>query len=163
MIAIENVRLFKECRSATRNARGPGASDGNGEVLSSWRAKPGTVPAGSSTHRRERGPGLWDRWLSAAAPRRGQFRSRAHFGSIPIPVAHVEISIDRAEYRWVREHGTLHVPDAHAQNDFPMLGSSGTFRTYLAAPLRQHGELVGGLFATTHRDASLHADANQTS
>src|SRR5262245_21310576 len=73
--------------------------------------------------------------------------ARAHFGSIPIPVAFVEISIDRAEYRWLRERGTLHVPDACAQSDFPMLGSSGTFRTYLAAPLRQHGEFIGGVFA----------------
>ena len=27
--------------------------------------------------------------------------------------------------RWMREHGTLHVPDVHAQNDFPMLVTSG--------------------------------------
>ena len=27
--------------------------------------------------------------------------------------------------RWIREHGTLHIPDVRAQNDFPMLGSAG--------------------------------------
>ena len=27
----------------------------------------------------------------------------------------------------MREHGTLHVPDVRAQNDFPMLGSVGGF------------------------------------
>src|SRR4029453_1628857 len=70
---------------------------------------------------------------------------RAHFGSIPS--GRVEISIDRLEYRWMREHGTLHVPDIRAQNDFPLLGSSGRWRTYLAAPLRQKGELVGILNA----------------
>ena len=47
----------------------------------------------------------------------------------------------------MREHGTLHVPDARAQNDFPMLGSAGSSRTYLAVPLRQQGELIGTLTA----------------
>ncbi len=47
----------------------------------------------------------------------------------------------------MREHGTLHIPDVRAQNDFPMLGSSGRWRTFLAAPLRQQGELVGLLHA----------------
>ena len=36
--------------------------------------------------------------------------SRAHFGSIP-DLAAIEISIDAPQYRWMREHGTLHVPD----------------------------------------------------
>src|SRR5688572_33189946 len=40
-----------------------------------------------------------------------------------------------------------HVPDVLAQNDFPTLGSTGIFRSYLAAPLCQHGEFIGGLFA----------------
>ena len=47
----------------------------------------------------------------------------------------------------MREHGTLHIPDVRAQNDFPMLGSAGNFRTFLAVPLRQQGELIGGLIA----------------
>ena len=51
------------------------------------------------------------------------------------------------EFRWMREHGTLHVPDARAQNDFPMLGSDGSWRTHLLVPLRQQGELIGRLFA----------------
>ena len=51
------------------------------------------------------------------------------------------------QYRWMREHGTLHIPDVRAQNDFPMLGSAGSLRTFLAAPLRQQGELIGTLVA----------------
>ncbi len=47
---------------------------------------------------------------------------RAHFG--PIPIGRVEISMDEPQYRWMREHGTLHIPDVRAQNDFPTLGSS---------------------------------------
>ena len=28
-------------------------------------------------------------------------------------------SIDEPQFRWMREHGTLHVPDVREQNDFP--------------------------------------------
>src|SRR4029453_4697655 len=70
---------------------------------------------------------------------------RAHFGLIPI--GRVEISVDEPQQRWMREHGTLHVPDVRAQNDFPMLGSAGGWRTFLAAPLRQQGDLIGTLNA----------------
>src|SRR5262249_23226526 len=35
--------------------------------------------------------------------------SRAHFG--PVAVTFVEQSIDRPHFRWMRDHGTLHVPD----------------------------------------------------
>ena len=36
---------------------------------------------------------------------------RAHFG--PIPITRVEISTDEPpHFRWMREHGTLHIPDA---------------------------------------------------
>jgi GAF domain-containing protein len=69
---------------------------------------------------------------------------RAHFG--PVRIAHVEVSVDRPEFRWVREHGALHIPDVRAQNEFPA-GSAGNFRTYLAAPLRYQGELIGILAA----------------
>ena len=47
----------------------------------------------------------------------------------------------------MREHGTLHIPDVRAQNDFPMLGSGGGSRTFLAVPLCQQGELIGTLNA----------------
>jgi signal transduction histidine kinase len=70
---------------------------------------------------------------------------RAHFG--PIRVGRVDISIDDPPFRWVREHGTLHIPDAHAQTDFPTLGSNVGRRTYLSVPLRQQGELIGLLNA----------------
>jgi GAF domain-containing protein len=68
---------------------------------------------------------------------------RATFG---VRIGRDEISIDDPRFRWMREHGTLHVPDAHAaQNDFPMLGLAGGWRNYLAVPLRQQGELIGAL------------------
>ena len=71
--------------------------------------------------------------------------ARAHFGSIPIRRG--EIGMDQPQHRWMREHGTLHIPDARAQNDFPMVGSVGGSRTFLLVPLRQQGELIGLLAA----------------
>jgi signal transduction histidine kinase len=74
--------------------------------------------------------------------------ARAHFGPIPIPADRVEISSDEQRFRWMRERGSLHIPDARAaQNDFPTLGVHGGFHTFLGVPLSQHGELIGGLFA----------------
>src|SRR5215470_7614331 len=71
---------------------------------------------------------------------------RAHFG--PIAFGRIEISTDDSQYRWMREHGTLHVPDVRAvQNDFPTMGSTSGSRTLLAVPLRQQGECIGGLIA----------------
>ena len=67
---------------------------------------------------------------------------------VPYPyLRRIEISIDEPQYRWMREHGTLHIPDVRAQNDFPTLGSTGGYRTFLAVPLRQQGELIGSLTA----------------
>jgi signal transduction histidine kinase len=71
--------------------------------------------------------------------------TRAHFGSMPL--GRVEVSFDELHYRWVRDHGTLHVPDVRAQNEFPTLGPSREWRTFLAAPLRQKGDLIGTLNA----------------
>jgi signal transduction histidine kinase len=70
---------------------------------------------------------------------------RAHFG--PIPIRGVKISVDEPQYRWMSEHGTLHIPDVLAQNDFPTLGSVSGFRTFLIVPLRQQGVLIGTLGA----------------
>ena len=86
---------------------------------------------------------------------------RAHFG--PIPIGRVEISIDEPQFRWMREHGTLHVPDVRAQNDFPTLGSAGDWRTFLAAPLRQQGEFIGTLNARRTRGAPVHSRRRSSS
>ena len=47
----------------------------------------------------------------------------------------------------MREHGTLHIPDVSAQNDFPMLGFSAAAYVLIAVPLRQRGEIIGTLNA----------------
>ena len=69
---------------------------------------------------------------------------RAHFGSIT--EGRVEVGIDEPISRWLREQGTLHVPDVKAPNAFPV-GTSGLFHSLLAVPLRQQGELIGSLNA----------------
>src|SRR5262245_10696761 len=71
---------------------------------------------------------------------------RAHVGPIPIPVGREEISIDTPQFRWMREHGTLYLPDIDARrNDFPTLGVIS--RTFLLVPLRQQGNLIGAIGA----------------
>jgi signal transduction histidine kinase len=58
------------------------------------------------------------------------------------------MSIDGPWFRWIREHGTLHVTDARAaQNEFPGLGVSSGFRSYLSTPLRLQEEFIGELEA----------------
>ena len=71
--------------------------------------------------------------------------ARAHFG--PISHVRVKISSDDPRHRWMHAHGPLHIPDVRAQHDFPTLASVASFRTYLGAPLRQQGELIGTLGA----------------
>ena len=71
--------------------------------------------------------------------------TRAHFG--PVSHVRVEISNDDPRFQWMHEHGPLHIPDVRAQHDFPTLAAVTSFRTYLGAPLRHHGEIIGGLGA----------------
>jgi GAF domain-containing protein len=146
VIAIENVRLFKELQE--RNAELREALEhqtATSEVLGIISRSPTDVQPvlDAIVESAARVCGIDDVLLRLRED--NMLVTRAHFG--PIRIIHVELSVDRPEFHWMREHGTLHLPDVHAQDDFPMMGAGVGWQTFLAAPLRHQGELIGVLVA----------------
>src|SRR4030095_16069831 len=143
--ASENVRLFKELQE--RNAELRDALEhqtATAEVLSIISRSPtdGQPVLDAIVESAARVCGVDDVVLRL---REGNsIIPRAHFG--PIPIGGV-ISIDDQHVRWIREHGTLHIPDVRAQNDFPTMRSRAGSRTFLIVPLRQQEEFIGALVA----------------
>jgi GAF domain-containing protein/anti-sigma regulatory factor (Ser/Thr protein kinase) len=145
VIAIENVRLFREVEE--RNAELREALEyqtATAEVLGIISRSPTDVQPvlDAIVESAARVCGIDDVVLRLHEG--NVMAARAHFGPVPIPSGRVEISVNEPQIRWLREHDTLHIPDVRAQNDFPIVSS---WHTFLGVPLRQQGEFIGGLFA----------------
>jgi GAF domain-containing protein len=148
VIAIDNVRLFKEVQE--RNAELHEALEhqtATAEVLGIISRSPTDVQPvlDAIVESAARVCGIDDMTLRL---RDGNHMvARAHFGPVPPPPSRVDVSIDAPEFSWIREHGTLHISDIRAHNEFPFLGSEGNMRTLLTVPLCQQGGLIGSLTA----------------
>ena len=144
VIAIENVRLFKEIQERNADLREAlEHQTATAEVLGIISRSPTDVQPvlDAIVESAARVCGIDDVVLRLVEG--NAMVVRAHIGSIPI--GRIEISIDESQNRWIREHGTLHIPDVREQKDFPILGAVA--RTYLVVPLRQQRELIGTLSA----------------
>ena len=129
VIAIENVRLFQEIQE--RNAELREALEhqtATSEVLSIISRSPTDVQPvlDAIVESAARVCGIDDVLLRLKE--NGSLVPRAHFGPIPT-VGRVEISLEEPQFRWMTEHGALHVPDLHEQKEFPTFGSGGIART----------------------------------
>ncbi len=162
VIAIENVRLFKEFRSATRNcARRWSIRRQRPRCSASSAARRPTCSRCSTPSSRARRGFVGSMTWCCDSTRANAMVPRAHFGPIPTRAASRSVLMSH-EYRWMREHGTLHIPDVRAQNDFPMLGSAGGCAHLLGRSPSSAGGTHRNTERTSHRGAPLHPGADQT-
>ena len=71
---------------------------------------------------------------------------RAHFGPIPVSAASRSVLMPH-DFTGCASMARSTFPTSAQQNDFPMVDVQRRWRTFLVAPLRQQGELIGTLSA----------------
>ncbi len=144
VIAIENVRLFKELQE--RNAELREALEhqtATSEVLGIISRSPTDVQPvlNEIVESAARVCGIDD--VALRLQEGNTMTVRAHFG--PIAIGRAGMSNDEPRFRWMREHGTLHIPDRREQNIIPTVGSVSDWRTFLGVPLTQQKQFIGAL------------------
>jgi two-component system, NtrC family, sensor kinase len=124
VIAIENVRLFKEIQE--RNAELREALEhqtATAEVLGIISRSPTDVQPvlDAIVESAARVCGIDDVVLRLIE--RDMEVARAHFGSVPIRAGREAISVEELQHRWIAEHGTLHLPDVREWRADPNAGA----------------------------------------
>ena len=145
MIAIENVRLFKEIQE--RNAELREALEhqtATAEVLGIISRSPTDVQPvlDAIVESAARVCGIDDVILRLHEG--NMMVPRAHFG--PIPIARVEISTDEPQFRWYASMAPFTFPTS-ARRTISRWWVLRRPAHFLAVPLRQQGELIGALTA----------------
>ena len=157
----ERAVVQRTAGAQCRTARGPGASDGNGRGARHHQPLANGCAAGTRCHRRERHTRLWDRRLGASPSGREPSRFRGLI-LVRYPCPPGELSMDDSQFSWMREHGTLHIPDVSGQSDFPIVGTSWHWRTFLGRSPSSAGRTDWRTDRPPYRGAPLHPGADQT-
>ena len=158
MIAIENVRPFKELQE--RNAELREALEhqtATAEVLGIISRSPTDVqPVLDAIV--ECAARVWGSMTCLLRLREGKLRTAGTFWLHSHPPRRNWYRDPR--FHWMCEHGTLHIPNVREQNEFPFVGTDSDYRTFLALRFfcRGNSLTVG---RASHRGASLHPGADR--